>query len=107
MFTDIKALATLVTDRMISIVDANRKSFIETDDFESVFETCFDMIVSPQIPKWAYEKTYAETLNAPETALAFTVAKEMIAEERQIAVDNIVYHQSPMKYYGLKQSDFV
>lgn len=107
MFTNTKELATLVTDRMIAIVDANRKSFIETDDFESVFEKCFDMIVSPKIPKWAYDKTYQETFNAPETALAFTVVKEMIDEERQEAVEEIIYQQNPMKYYGLKQSDFV
>jgi hypothetical protein len=104
---NISEIAKLVADRMVSIVDANRKSFIETDDFESVFENCFDMLVAPKIPKWAYVGTYNEVESDPEVALAYMVCKEMIAEERVAFEDAYLLSTNPMAYYGLKQKDFI
>lgn len=113
MIINTNELATMVADRMVSIVDANRKSFIETDDFESVFENCFDMIVAPKIPKWAYEKTYSEVEQAAEIQMAYTVIKETIAEDRRdfearekdIAVGGHMY--AALRERGLSQKDFL
>jgi hypothetical protein len=107
MFTNVAAMSELVSNAMINAVDANRKAFIHMDDLESVFESWFDLLVEPHIPKWMYEKTYEAIYKASATQLAFTVMKSIIEEERQEAVQEIVYQQSPMKYYGLKQSDFI
>lgn len=104
---NIDGIAALVSSQMVAIVDANRKSFIESDDFEHVYENCFDMLVAPKIPKWSYTDVYDAAYKHPEVQLAFTVIKEMIAEERSIAHDNMIYHQNPMAYYGLKQKDFI
>lgn len=104
---NIDGIAALISSQMVAIVDANRKSFIESDDHEHVFENCFDMVAAPKIPKWAYTNTYEATYKHPEVQLAFTVIKEMVAEERQDATEAIIFSQNPMKYYGLKQSDFV
>lgn len=113
MFTNANGLGALVAERMVSIVDANRKSFIETDDFESVFENCFDMLVAPKIPKWGYEVAYEAVCKSDEVTLALTVIKEMInedrrdfeAKEKDIAIGGHMYHE--MRSRGLSQKDFV
>ena len=113
MYTNANGMAVIVADRMISIVDANRKSFIEDEDFESVFENCFDMLIAPKIPKWAYENTYEAVCKADEITLALTVIKEMVnedrrdfeAKEKDIAVGGHMYHE--MRIRGLSQKDFV
>ncbi len=113
MYINANGMAVIVADRMISIVDANRKSFIDDEDFESVFENCFDMIIAPKIPKWGYEAAYEAVCKTDEITLALTVIKEMInedrkdfeAKEKDIAIGGYMYHQ--MRSRGLSQKDFI
>lgn len=107
MYTNIDGIAALVASAMVGAVDANRKAFIEMDEFESIFESWFDMVAAPQIPQWAYTDTYQAVYNHPEVQMALSVIKEMVAEERQVAADNVIYHENPMRYYGLSQKDFL
>lgn len=93
-------MAARLADRMVGIVDANRKSFMESDDFENVFETCFDMLIAPKIPKWSIEKVYTQLEKSPEIQLAYTVIKGYIEDARIEAEYAADVATNPTKYYG-------
>jgi RecB family exonuclease len=92
-----------IGERMVELVMANPDNFwddLETNDFESLFETCYEYYMGTEIN----EDHYEAALNSKEIREALD---EIEIYLRELSVDRIAYQRDPMSYYGLKQSDFI
>jgi hypothetical protein len=105
---NVNEIASRVADMMVGKFDANVISFLDDDDFESVYEACFDIVTAPaNLYGERYTKLYEAVAEHPEIKLAYDACKVIQTDARMDAQDAMLLASDPNRYYGVSNADFL
>lgn len=99
-----------VYDRIINRLVDNVEDYVDFDggitiDEESVFATAFDTVADNEgVGTDLRVLLFEQMVDSPDFSETFDQAREMM---KDILADAKEWAKGPMKYYGLKESDFI